>query len=257
MRKNLLIMEGPAGSGKSTLIKKLREPSSNFFIEPVNPLSFNRPRTYDGIDGLQLAQLKDGANVVNALYTRSTELDQIIIDRGFISAAVYGYIRATALGREVSLPTSVAMMVSSLFVRLMQEFADAKVRNSCEMDLIEGHPLGEVTKLCSTFVVLVPSARVLRYTRAQAEANGRKYPYDVDTEVEAYTVAASAAMSVVPSMLEYVLSSTQSPVDLSYDAIILEDDDISTLDKRALRLIRQLIDVEARNQSDANISTLA
>lgn len=259
MRKNLLFVEGPAGCGKSTLIKKLCEPSANSFIEPFNlhPFSFDRPRSYDGIVGLMLAQMKDAANLTLALYTKSTELDHIVIDRGYISSAVYGSIRAKAGGRDVSLITSTAMMISSLFVRLMQEFSEAKVRNSCEFDLIEGHPLGEVTQISTTFVVLTPSESVLRYTRARAEANGRKYPYTVEDEVAAYRVAAAASVSAVPSMLEYVMTSTISPVDLSYDAVVLEDDDITQLDTRDLRLIRQLIDIEAKDNNNANVLTLA
>lgn len=83
-----MIVEGPAGSGKTTLGHKLSELYGGLYL-PTEPELINRPRDYAGSAGETLAILKDLATSLQA----SLWDGPVVIDRWAISSFVYNRIR--------------------------------------------------------------------------------------------------------------------------------------------------------------------
>lgn len=96
--KKLLIVEGPAASGKSTLIQDIRENYQQRVSLP-NPFeelgtSLSRPRNYGSLeDPATYALFKDTAYLYSAFRNFADGWDMALLDRGFISNAIYEGLR--------------------------------------------------------------------------------------------------------------------------------------------------------------------
>lgn len=90
MAKALYIIEGPAGSGKSSLINELIAQKRGF-IRPVPFGTIARPRAYDFPDlGAGLSMAKDFLHLAEAI----TAPGHVLMDRGFLSQVIYGAFRS-------------------------------------------------------------------------------------------------------------------------------------------------------------------
>lgn len=90
MNRCMMIVDGPAGAGKSTLIDRLLQAEHTPFMGAQAIAELPRPRAYPG-EGL--GQLKQTNNILSALYSDSSSGHIPLIDRGYASAIIYASIR--------------------------------------------------------------------------------------------------------------------------------------------------------------------
>lgn len=158
--RDIYIVEGPAGSGKSTLIGHLSERSglrvAHFPVE--------RPREYSGAINEALAIAKDVGAMAQAL----TFPDGAIIDRWAVSSFVYSHIRQNV---EPDMAVFNRFMVTSL-----------EQKSLSKMSLVDRGVLEAGITYRLRWILVLPSPGDIRLRRMNAEREGRIYPYDPDIE---------------------------------------------------------------------------
>lgn len=184
----LNVLEGPAGSGKSTLIQKID------LWSPVPQITqLPRPRSYDGIEGIRLSQLKDAASVISIAYQEPNI--PLVLDRWLISQWVYGTMRQgqTDLDPRVGLA-----LIENGISRIILEVEDRLTRS-----FQVGKPV--IVTVSPTFIILIPSVLRLKMNRAQVNETGklREYPFDPEQEIRLYQEAADLLKILGQSVLSY------------------------------------------------------
>lgn len=175
----LTIFEGPAGSGKSTLIQQMVEKYPDFYspVEPLIDLKKSRRRYSNGVDGAIESMLKDEVALVSffqAKVSGQINTDQIgLVDRFLFSQLVYHHLREDkALPGQFLFPILQQELVSLLSVY-------KKVRGRLFLS-----PYSPPKKFLGVhFVFLLPTLSTLNRQRKQSE---KKYPYVARSEIMAY-----------------------------------------------------------------------
>ena len=170
----VIVFEGPAGSGKSTAINSLLEiiPGSALYTHP-----YNRPRNYM-MPGIAVLQ-KDLDQLLHILAYRDSTL---ILDRFWISAWAYNFLR-----HEDIWPFNSHMdQLVDIFDRLYQYLSQ------------QGEILQDTIQLKYYFII--PEIEELKKRRRES---GKEYPFDAEEEIGVYN-------GIVSSMENYTAISVQN-----------------------------------------------
>lgn len=174
LHRSLFVIEGPAGAGKSTLIQHFLDRYLEE-LQPATPLiSFDRPRSYSGEEGLLLSQIKDYQTTVRLVsgwgpYERGTAF---IADRWYLSQLIYGSIRNGHGGPEPS-----QLHLGLLAAARAVHYGDLEYRARYPVELT----VQTIYRI--HFMILIPSLGMLVEQREKA---GRDFPYDPRIEQRAY-----------------------------------------------------------------------
>jgi len=196
----ILIIEGPAGSGKTTLINYLKGlgPTEYFFrtVPLPNALKTAR-RAYTGTSfdlGTHDALVKDSARVIKTaeLIYLATQADKnepsllnlydgtiYIWDRFLLSSIVYGNLRASNLPvGGVAHRETRAIMSSIFFIRsLIFQYLSRNPLNNSGLILSDDYAVRIL------FLLNMPAVEVIEARRAQLD---REFPYNASAELERY-----------------------------------------------------------------------
>lgn len=180
MTDSLFVIEGPAGSGKTTLARKFSELYSAPIVNA--PVDLPRPRNYQGTNGEILAILKDLAYNLESL--TETDRGHMVLDRFAISSFVYGQLRAEdernmrhnwehppigVEGRLRRIVASTLSLVSEGLECLGARDIKVKPRNY-------------------RWHILLPTLQELQLRRSNATFNdARVYPFIAERELAIYT----------------------------------------------------------------------
>lgn len=175
MTKRILVLEGPAGSGKSTL--------NSFLTEKVCavPVRSSLPnRDPEAEDAIIASTINDYSKIVRALASSSSTM---VIDRLVLSQVVYGRLRKLRGGESVGClgPQHLRKLMSGLLYRAVFEL---QTRSYGHYNL----PGVEIA-----WLVLLPTPAVLRYRR---EVCGKSYAWDATTEIDSYLDVAQLAIRI-------------------------------------------------------------
>jgi len=177
-KRKAVIFEGPAGSGKSYMIKHLAEHFGDKIYPEVGHLpEIDRPRAYISSHGLWHSQFKDHRSTLHMLMAE----DQVsIIDRWGVSQQVYDAIRAKrSVVEPEALTYSLSMMVHSLQIAWAEHYARLdRTVPELEIDML--------------FIVVCSPGSLIDKLRASAIEKGRVYPYLAKDEASLYRQAAFA-----------------------------------------------------------------
>lgn len=181
MRSPVIIVEGPAGSGKSTLVAHLEQDMGAVKIARSLPV-----RDPSALEAALGSWRNDILKIQDALVVRNK---LAVIDRLVFSQWVYGSLRA-----KKSTPPGTALRVWTEFERLLLELI-TDVNHRLE-------PCGcgqvEIPRIC--LIVLLPKADVIEKYRAKA---GREFPWKVEQELKAYQKVAE--FGSMGTMIEKVI----------------------------------------------------
>ncbi len=173
----MMIVEGPAGSGKSYLCRKLiqRYGSELELVELPKLIKIDRPRDYQD-DGERLSLYKDAVHLAVAV-TNADQSGKIqVIDRCFLSQLVYGSIRAKLVfvnPFNVTLTlVSAQEVLKALILNLNSRFLNRSINSSLVLASIK-----------LNFLILLPSPAMIETNRAKT---GNSYPFSVYDELERY-----------------------------------------------------------------------
>lgn len=185
----VVVFEGPAGSGKSYLMREFSDVYQLGYEQPESQLpelylgqelpEIDRPRAYIGNLGYYHSQLKDYRSSLNMLLAGVNRVS--LVDRWLISQVIYDHIR---LGHNELRPGILEASVVSGLKSLGSALAESRTRQGLK-------PESRPPTIHILFVILAGSPGSVYHTRSFAEANGREYPYDAQTEVQLYRHAAS------------------------------------------------------------------
>lgn len=170
--KRMVIIEGPAGSGKSTLIDKLHTGEWARKREPL--LNLPRPRSYEGIYGNQLSQIKDHLAVLDLL-SDDPEKTPLLVDRFFFSQMVYNAIRT---GKDEISHTMVHRLLASLKLSVL--CASQEWQSRC--DATQPYEPYAVTHHLH-FHFILPALPLLRERRSKTD---REFPFSAEQELALY-----------------------------------------------------------------------
>lgn len=177
-QNNVIIFEGPAGSGKTFAIKhSTAEFNDRLYLGPVLP-EIERPRAYEGDLGYLHSQLKDYRSTLHMVQAAQAERVSVI-DRWFLSQIVYDHIRRNEMA--ISPETIDTLMIVSLM-----SIARARLELQARTRVRAEHEQYNLL-----FVVLCPPPSLIRELRSHAEAKGRVYPYSAEVESLLYRDAAA------------------------------------------------------------------
>ena len=175
---HLIVVEGPAGSGKSTFLEKLRPDLTGVatILDNSGPLfgMGGNARSFEKGADEALKHMRDIAHLMRMVYSAYylSPDRTFIADRFMLSQLVYGSIRRENLWSQQILTrtlTSIKVQFDQLYMQVRQR------------DLA---PIPGVPKLKIDFLILGPSVQTLEHRRASAR--NREYPYSAYVEVEAY-----------------------------------------------------------------------
>jgi hypothetical protein len=164
----LLVVEGPAGSGKTTLIREMLY--AGVGQTPEIPFTIPRPRTYEG--KVHLSMVKDHLSSYYALNYLNSER-AVILDRWLISQLVYGSLRGETFIEQ----STVSQIIDYGIDNLELAYRELQVR------LGKPYPKAERLKLDVCFLMLLPSVEDLAMRRFTAK---REFPYLEEEELTAY-----------------------------------------------------------------------
>lgn len=188
-RRHLLILEGPAGGGKTTLANRLTEEGKCALIDLQAELgiTLRRPRDYGRLDSPKLfAMSKDTIYYLAALSMFNRGFETAIMDRGFFSNLVYSTIRNDK--RRV-----VETSVEAEFGFVMTSIKSIRSHFDTMMTVYEVQPVPRITiEVC---FVVPPVDELLR--RRQNSAS-RLYPFDAQQEFDLYNKIADIAIAEYP-----------------------------------------------------------
>lgn len=169
--RSLFVMEGPAGSGKSTMIQKLLG-CFPALLRPVTPLAqMDRPRNYVGDEGLLLSQLKDYQTTLN-LVGMEMGSSGLIADRWYLSQLIYGALRQGKGGPE---PDKLHQGLLGAARAVHQADREYWSRYPCEVEVDARYRIH--------LMLLLPSLGMLT---EQREGVNRDFPFKAAREQKAY-----------------------------------------------------------------------
>lgn len=170
--KHLLVVEGPAGSGKSTLIKRIIASDPKTFAEVEHPLEWARPRAYLGEKGVILSQAKDYLTVLGFIRSPAPIT---IADRWMVSQQVYGAIRRGEAALTLS-SWQFHLYLSQGISNISRADYELKLRSNdfSSESLIDFDVV---------WIFLVPKEPLLLQTRSTVE---RDFPYSPLQEIPLY-----------------------------------------------------------------------
>lgn len=201
-QRHLLILEGPAGGGKTTLANRLTEEGKCALIDLQAELgiTLRRPRDYGRLDSPKLfAMSKDTIYYLAALSMFNRGYKTAIMDRGFFSNLVYSTIRNDK--RRV-VDTSILDSKSGLkqtsveaeFGFVMTSIKSIRSHFDTMMTVYEVQPVPRITiEVC----FVVPPVDELLRRRQNSEAS-RLYPFDAQQEFDLYNKIADIAIAEYP-----------------------------------------------------------
>ncbi len=169
LEPDIFVLEGPAGSGKSTLIKSITG------WAPISRLSISsNRRKYEGASGIEFSQLKDyAANLDICNHVLKGPFKTFVIDRWTMSQIVYGALRRKQVGLtydEIYRALALAMLNFS------NQFRETLVRYGLDPVCYDFEPTVH-------FIVLLPSLPLLLFNRRNTS---QEYPYDAASELSYY-----------------------------------------------------------------------
>jgi hypothetical protein len=165
-RRAILVVEGPAGSGKSTIIDLLD--SVGFY--PLHKTSKN-VRDYQELgDAALMSQIKDIKNFARAIQLTPDEIP--VMDRFILSQQVYGAIRRA--DNRLASPHQLITHIHEMSDLLLSDYL-----------MRQGVHIGKahVSPVEVYFLVLLPSVARLNYQRG---TSGKEYPFSAKREIELY-----------------------------------------------------------------------
>lgn len=184
MRKKVLVIEGPAGSGKTTLIERLlRDCPQAKLVEPQ--MKLDRPRTYAGRD-VELSQTKDVLSAMNLIHSDNSSTPFYVIDRWTLSQWIYGHIRR--LTPEYSprgLTSSVMQSVGAGLQLVYSLWLDSQIRGG-------NHNPENTPPFTFMFVIMLPTRDLLESHRLASPKGIHSYPFDSGQELRLYQGACQA-----------------------------------------------------------------
>ena len=192
-----LVIEGPAGCGKSTIIKKLTDGQRPFIqVPPVT--QFERPRSYVGAHNLALSQIKDLTSFLSIclwMMNRPPELQTTIpvVDRWMISQMVYGRLRRSIRFSGAFYPEERGILAEASFELIQSQYLyqnlmarDGQFARDSYTPIDALVSLG-LPRLEIYMAIVLPSHQLLQKTRqAETSLNERKYPYPAADEIQMY-----------------------------------------------------------------------
>jgi len=170
---HVLAIEGPAGSGKSTLVREL---VARGYVQP--PSDYPRPREYVGIEGQRLSLLKDYNSLA---FIATSTAPRVVLDRFLLSAFIYEFIRANRAD-----PHPLKMDPAAL-VEGFECWASILDASSALLDSW-GSNTARTGKV--SWLVYVPADETLHARRLHASREeGREYPFEAAAEAALYREA--------------------------------------------------------------------
>jgi hypothetical protein len=175
MAQDIIIFEGPAGAGKSTVIKALL--GDGWISDVPTALgSIPRPRAYETFDsGATLSLVKDVCRLSELIGHADGKYPRLYMDRGFVSQSVYHYLRS---GSAAGFRHSIDLLPSSLYSIQRTLSSEYNRRRFWQNQLEED--------LQISIVFVIPETREVKRRRVLAEKN---YPYAAEEEVAFYRMA--------------------------------------------------------------------
>lgn len=196
----LWVVEGPAGSGKSTLIKHLIETTAADIGPQELAIDLPRPRDY-GATGAQVSQLRDHARIIQLVsifeYTKDLPLravEPIVIDRWLLSQWVYGTIRKT-YPVTADLAETLCLLVTRGLFTLESSLCEYVSRGGLGPDSDALYPIVELE-----FLLVHPNIVELKKRRDSNPS--RQYPFDYLTEHALYTIVRDSLPMLFLRLLE-------------------------------------------------------
>lgn len=171
----LFVMEGPAGSGKSFQISI----NNDLWTEVPRVATLPRPRSYDGLEGIMLSQLKDMQTSTVLAYQDPSKT--YVVDRWLLSQLVYGSIRQNRglhSGYVFELIKSGIQNIACAFEEKMIRSRD--IQPSFKLNIVVD------------FLILLPTVELLTMQRSGGK---KEYPYDPETEIKMYRTMADILSS--------------------------------------------------------------
>lgn len=172
MPPTVIILEGPAGSGKSTArteLKGLPSPMTHEFV------SVERPRDYVENRGRVLAQVKDYVNILGAFGNMLEGKDMTILDRWGLSTIVYDALRNKQTLLDAK---AVCHFLDAIVGQASSALVEFQERNN------DDHFFNEVLL---DFYIIVPDEETLAARRLKEfNLSGRQYPFHPAEEIALY-----------------------------------------------------------------------
>lgn len=185
MSKIVVALEGPAGAGKSTLINSLHDRglmmSGEILKDSLSLPVIPRPRDYQGLEGINLALLKDQISALAVANYRGTI--PLVLDRYYISAWIYNSIRAGYRSQSLHRAIKQALFLA------YNELVDTSTNLRNRMELTWANPQDVMLH----YVFLLPELQLLYKNRQEA---GRPFPYMATQELEVYLEAVADFMEM-------------------------------------------------------------
>lgn len=184
--KTIYLVEGPAGSGKSTFIKTLSNMGLAHQVQL--PVTLERPRAYDFDDnGVRLSSLKDLLSLWTVLM-EAPQSNPSFVDRAFISQLVYGYIRS---GNQNLLELSPSLLRGQI-----QSFSAWITLDKMYRGV---SPQEDSTLYSFHYVFYLPPLEVIKARRTHSTA--KTYPYLAELELQLYLELAQTLGKVMPGTI--------------------------------------------------------
>lgn len=190
----LIVLEGPAGAGKSFMTKMLKRTVEGACF-PYYPyrVRIDRPRTYDGAWGIQLSMAKDAMayiGALNAIERSSHQKPVVLIDRFVVSQWVYGTIRNGYNGPGLNWGVD-NIGSAGAWMRGLTTNLPIRTRNDWSFQMYQ--------PIHVDWVFLIPELKLLEYFRAKSD---KEYPYPAGTELAIYSEAGDILAQALPRMEE-------------------------------------------------------
>lgn len=168
MAKQIFIIEGPAGSGKSTLINSFREDWLKFHLANTARNVLPIPRDFGPESGASFSQYKDFMNLSEAI---TVPEEDVVIDRCFVSQGVYHSLR-----------TNDQVGFKRYFQELPSHLATAATMLALDYSHRSFNTITEIPRLHILFN-LIPT---LELNKRRESAGDRKYPFSALEENSLY-----------------------------------------------------------------------
>ena len=198
---DLIIVEGPAGSGKSTLIEQMVTDNIGHEVGLPDNINIPRPRAYrDNNHGVILSLVKDSAMVATALFDRCVGGTRTppILDRGYLSQLVYGTLRR---GGQ-ALPTVTLTYINMMLLHISAMRTQILLRTGFPQSI---EPFD---------VLVIMNLPSLSNLRTRRKYSPKHYPYGALSEWELYNQIASSL----------VFYNTRQIRDVRMETLIINDD---------------------------------